>query len=57
MMFLFVQQSKTENGPPLRFSLLASGQGLTAISEAGAIHFYAPIPATRQVIGGDFSDL
>jgi hypothetical protein len=40
MMFLFVQQSKTENGPALRFSLLASGQGLTAVSAGGEIHFF-----------------
>jgi len=30
--FLFVQQSKTQNGPALRFSLLVSEQGLTVIS-------------------------
>ena len=39
VMRLFVQQSKTQNGPPPRFSLLASVQGLTAILEGGAIHF------------------
>jgi len=52
MMFLFVQQSQTQNRPALRFSLLASGQGLTAISEGGEIHFFRQIHATRQVIGG-----
>ncbi len=51
-MFLFVQQCKTENGPPPRFSLLASGQRLTAISERGAIHFFGKVHATRRVIGG-----
>jgi hypothetical protein len=47
--FSFVQQSRTENGPPRRFSLLASGQGLTAICEGGAAHFFDTIPATRSL--------
>jgi hypothetical protein len=45
--FIFVQQSQTQNGPALQFSLLASGQGLTAISEGGETHFSVQIPATR----------
>ena len=48
----FVQQSQTQNGPALRFSLLGSGQGLTAISGSGEIHFLRQIHATWQVIGG-----
>lgn len=51
MMFLFVQQSKTQNAPAPTFSLLASGQELTAISEGGAIHFFDKFRATRRVIG------
>jgi hypothetical protein len=52
LVFAFVQQSKTKNEPAKRFSLLASGQGLTAISERDAVHFSVPIPATRRVLGG-----
>jgi hypothetical protein len=52
-MFLFMQQSRTKNRPALRFSLLSSVQGLTAISGGGATQFFVQIPATRRVIGGD----
>jgi hypothetical protein len=50
--FLFVQQSKTENGPAPRISLLASVQGLTAISGGGDIHFSATFHATRPLDRG-----
>jgi hypothetical protein len=52
VMFLFVQQSKTENGPAPRFSLLASAQGLTEISGGGAIHFSATFHAIRPLDRG-----
>lgn len=49
MMFSFVQQSKTENRVALKFSLLASRQRLTAISEGDATHFFGRIHATRPL--------
>ncbi len=48
-MILFVQQSKTKNRPTIRFSLFVSGQGLTAISEYDAIHFFGTVRATRPI--------
>ena len=51
VMLSFVQQSETQNGPRLRFSLWASGQGLTTVSGGGEIHFFRQIHATSQVLG------